>query len=261
MLDKHIVRPSTSSWASPVVVVPKKDGGTRFCVDYRGLNAKTPLDAYPMPQIQDILESMHGASVFSTLDLKSGYWQLDMDHDSIHKTAFVTSSGFYEFQRLPFGLKNAATSFQRLMEHVLRDLKEKCCMIYIDDVVIYSKDEQEHFKHIQQVFHCLSKADLTLNMKKCNFIQKSLKFFGHLVSGDGIRTDPDKVSAIRLFPTPQSLKEVQRFLGLAGWYHRFIPNFSEKAAPLHALKQKNTTWIWSEQCQQSLDLLKMDLTP
>uniref|UniRef100_A0A8C1PDC5 Gypsy retrotransposon integrase-like protein 1 n=4 Tax=Cyprinus carpio TaxID=7962 RepID=A0A8C1PDC5_CYPCA len=260
MLDKHIIRPSTSAWASPVVVVPKKDGGTRFCVDYRGLNAKTPLDAYPMPQIQDILESMHGASVFSTLDLKSGYWQLDMDPDSIHKTAFVTSSGLYEFRRLPFGLKNAAASFQRLMEHVLRDLKGKCCMIYIDDVVIYSKDEQEHFKHIQQVFHCLSKAGLTLNMKKCNFIQKSLKFLGHLVSGDGIRTDPDKVSAIRLFPTPQSLKEVQRFLGLAGWYHRFIPNFSEKAAPLHALKQKNTTWIWSEQCQQSLDLLKMDLT-
>lgn len=119
-----------------------------------------------MPQIQDVLDSIHGASVFSSLDLKSGYWQLDMDHDSILKTAFVTSSGLYEFQRLPFTLKNAAASFQRLMEYVFRDLKGKCCMVYIDDVVIYSKDEQEHLQHIQQVFHCLFKSGLALNMKK-----------------------------------------------------------------------------------------------
>lgn len=196
LLDKNIIRSSTSSLASPVVVVPKKDGGSCFCVDYRGLNAKTPLDVYSMPQIQDILESMHGAAVFSTLDLKSRYWQLDMDHDSIHKTAFVTTSGLYKFQSLPFGLKNAAASFQRFMEYVLRDLKGKCCMVYTDDVVIYSKDEQEHLQHIQQVFHCLAKAGLTLNLKKCNFIQISLMFLGHIVSGEGIRTDPDKVLAI-----------------------------------------------------------------
>lgn len=126
------------------------------------------------------------------------------------------------------------------MEYVFRDLKGKCCMVYIDDVVIYSKDEQEHLQHIQQVFHCLFKSGLALNMKKkCNFIQKSLTFLGHTVSGEGLRADPGKVSAIRAFPTPQSLKEVQRFLGLAGWYHRFIPNFSEKTPPLHALRQKN----------------------
>ncbi len=260
LLDKDIIRPSTSPWASPVVVVPKKDDGSRFCVDYRGLNAKTPLDSYPMPQIQDILESLHGATVFSTLDLKSGYWQMEMDPDSVQKTAFVTSAGLYEFQRLPFGLKNAAASFQRLMESGLRELKGKCCMIYIDDVVIYSKSEQEHFQHIQQVFQCLSKAGLTLNLKKCNFIQKSLMFLGHIVSGQGIKTDPSKVLAVSAFPKPQSLKDVQRFLGLAGWYHRFIPYFSEKAAPLHALKQKNSTWTWTEQCQQSFEQLKLDLT-
>ncbi len=213
-----------------------------------------------MPQIQDILESLHGVNVFSTLDLKSGYWQVEMEKDSIQKTAFVTSAGLFEFLRLPFGLKNAAASFQRLMEHVLRELKGKCCLVYIDDVVVFSQSEKEHLHHLSQVFHCFHDAGLTLNLKKCNLIQKSLKFLGHIVSGDGIKTDPSKVAAVKSFPVPQSIKEVQRFLGLAGWYHRFIPTFSEKAAPLHALKRKNSTWSWTEQCQYSFDTIKQDLT-
>lgn len=260
MLDKQIIRPSVSPWAAPVVVVPKKDGGSRFCVDYRGLNLKTYLDAYPMPQISDILESLYGAVVFSTLDLKSGYWQMEMEEDSIQKTAFVTSAGLYEFLRLPFGLKNSAASFQRLMDHVLRELKGKCCFVYIDDVVVYSRNETEHLQHLSLVFKCFHEAGLTLNLKKCNFIQRALTFLGHVVSGEGIKTDPSKVAAVSEFPVPQSLKDVQRFLGLAGWYHRFIPHFSEKAAPLHALKQKMATWIWTEQCQQSFETIKQDLT-
>lgn len=154
--------------------------------------------------------------------------------------------------RLPFGLKNAAASFQRLMEHVLRELKGRCCLVYIDDVVVYSQNELEHMQHLKQVFKCLHDAGLTLNLKKCNFIQRALTFLGHIVSGDGIKTDPSKVAAVNEFPVPQSLKDVQRFLSLAGWYHRFIPHFSEKAASLHALKQKKATWIWTEQCQQFL---------
>lgn len=133
------------------------------------------------------------------------------------------------------------------MEHVLRELKGKCCMVYIDDVVVYSKNKQDHLQHLQQVFNCFHKAGLTLNLKKCNFIQKSLTFLGHVVSREGIKTDPTKVLAVSSFPILQSLKDVQRFLGMAGWHHWFIPSFSEKAAPLHALKQKNSTWIWTDQ--------------
>ncbi len=259
LLDKNIIRPSVSPWASPVVVVPKKDGGSRLCVDYRGLNAKTHLDGYPMPQIQEILKSLHGASIFSTLDLKSGYWQVEMEPESISKTAFVTSAGQFEFMRLPFGLKNAAASFQRLMEYVLKDIKEKCCFVYIDDIVVYSKNEEEHLQHLRQVFNCLHQAGLTLNLKKCNLVQRSITFLGHVVSGEGVKTDPAKIAAICGFPVSQALKEVQRFLGLAGWYHRFIPNFSEIAAPLHALKKKQSIWTWTKACQDAFERIKSDL--
>lgn len=259
LLEKKIIQPSTSPWAAPVVVVDKKDGNKRLCVDYRGLNAKTHLDAYPMPQIVDILESMNGAKVFSTLDLKSGYWQMEMEHSSVEKTAFCTSSGLYEFLCLPFGLKNSAASFQRLMEQVLREHKNKFCLVYIDDIVVYSSSMSTHIEHLQKVFSCLKKAGLSLNLKKCNFIKPSLTFLGHVISAEGVKTDPEKISAVQSFPVPASVKEVQRFLGLSGWYHRFIENFSEKAAPLHALKKKGAKWIWSEDCQRAFETIKQDL--
>ncbi|XP_073808802.1 adenosylhomocysteinase isoform X1 [Danio rerio] len=260
LLQQKIIKPSTSPWASPVVVVEKKDGGSRLCIDYRGLNAKTFLDAYPMPQITDILDSLQGAKVFSTLDLKSGYWQLEMDPASMEKTAFVTASGLYEFSSLPFGLKNAAASFQRLMEQVLRDLKNKCCMVYIDDIIVYSPDVQTHLNHLEQVFHSLHKAGLTLNLKKCKFICASLDYLGHTISADGVNVNSDKVEAIRTFPIPKTLKELQRFLGLAAWYHRFIPDFSSKTAPLHLLKRKDVKWNWSDECQRAFDVIKDELT-
>lgn len=256
MLSKGIIRPSTSPWAAPVLIVPKKDGEMRFCVDYCALNAKTPLDGFPMPQIQDILESVYGATVFSTLDLRSGYWQVAMDESSIQKTAFVTKYNQYEFTRLPFGLKNAGATFQRLMNKVLQDLIGKCCFVYIDDIVVYSRDIHQHFQDLKKVFAALESAGLTLNLKKCKLVRKSLTFLGHVISEEGIKTEDSKVEAVRNFPTPKNVKDVERFLGLAGWYHRFIPYFSERAAPLHALKKKRIPWNWSEECQHSLEDLK-----
>ncbi len=247
LLQQKIIRPSTSPWASPVVVVDKKDGGSRLCIDYRGLNSKTHLDAYPMPQITDILDSLQGAKVFSTLDLKSGYWQVEMDLASVEKTAFITISGLYEFLCLPFGLKNAAASFQRLMEQVLREHTNRCCMVYIDDIIVYSPDIQTHLQHLKQIFSSLHTAGLTLNLKKCKFICSSLDYLGHTITADGVNVNSDKVDAVKSFPTPNTVKELQRFLGLAAWYHRFISDFSTKAAPLHSLKKKGAKWIWTDE--------------
>ncbi|GAA6094206.1 uncharacterized protein LOC125145182 [Tachysurus ichikawai] len=215
LLQLNIIKPS-SPWASPVMVIDNKDGGSWLCIDYRGLNAKTHLDAYPMPQITDIFDSLQGAKVLSTLDLKSGYWQVEMDPASMEKTTFITASGLYEFFCLPFGLKNAAASFQRLMEQVLRLHKNKCCMVYIDDIIVYSPDIQTHLHHLKQVFCSLHKACLTLNLKKCKFLCSSLDYLGHTITADGVKVNSDKVDAIRTYPTPKSLKEVQRFLGTGG---------------------------------------------
>ncbi|KAL0159663.1 hypothetical protein M9458_043388, partial [Cirrhinus mrigala] len=221
MLAAGIVEPSHSGWASPVVLVPKKDGSLRFCVDYRKINASTENDAYPLPNITEILESLSGASVFSTIDLNSGYWQVSMDEESKPKTAFVTHLGL-----MP------------------RNLPE------VDG----------HFSDLQAVLHKLEVAGLTINLKKSKFCLSEITFLGHVVSTKGVSADPSKVEAIQSYPVPTNIKEVQRFLGLAGWYHRFVPNFSRIAEPLNALKKKDCTFHWSLQCQRSFEHLKSCLT-
>ncbi len=180
-----------------------------------------------------------------------------MEEASIAKTAFVTKTAQYEFLRLPFGLKNAAATFQRFMNSILRKFIGKFCFVYIDIVIYYILDidtnVQEHYGHLRQLFAELEAAGLTSNLKKCHLLQKSLSFLGHVVSEGGVRTEPSKVEAIKNFPIPKTVKEVQRFLGLAGWYHRFIPHFSEQAAPLHALKKKDARWEWTIGCQRAPD--------
>ena len=259
MCDLGLVEPSLSPWASPVVLVKKKDGSMRFCVDYRKLNAVTKKDSFPLPLINDVLDSLHGTNYFTTLDMKSGYFQIQLDPATKEKTAFVTHNDLLHFKVLPFGLTNSPATFQRLMGHILRGLEYTCALIYIDDTIIFSKTVDEHLGHIEEVFKRLRDANLRLNPKKCKFAKQELEYLGHIVTPQGIKPCPSKIKAIESYPVPKNVKQLRSFLGLANYYRRFIKDFAKIAHPLNQLTKKFVKFGWTISCQEAFDLLKRAL--
>ena len=256
MLEQGFVQPSGSPWSSPVVLVRKKDGSLRFCVDYRQLNQHTLKDAYPLPLIDESLEAMQGAKYFSSMDLQSGYWQVQLDPESRAKTAFSTSTGLYEWKVLPFGLCNAPATFMRLMELVLSGLQWQTCLVYLDDILVFGRTWEEHLARLEEVFEHLRGAQLKLKPSKCQLGRVEVDFLGFVVSAEGLRPNPEKVRAVQEMPVPRTQKEVRSFLGMAGYYRRFIKDFSGIAAPLSALTSKRAPFGWSGECQLAFDTLK-----
>ena len=260
MLEIGTVRPSTSPWSSPVVLVKKKDGSVRFCVDYRRLNEISRKDSYPLPRIDDSLDTLSGSEWFSTLDLASGYWQVKMHPDDAEKTAFSTPKGLFEFTVMPFGLVNAPATFERLMEVTLSGLHWQTCLIYIDDIIVFGPDFRTHISRLSEVLNRIRKAGLKLSPKKCKLLHSKVEFLGHVVSREGISTDPSKVKAIQDWPIPLDLTGVRSFLGTCSYYRRFIKGYANIAKPLHQLAEKNRKFFWSPECQEAFDQLKLELS-
>ena len=256
MLKNGIIEPSTGPWSSPIVMVKKRDGSMRFCIDFRKVNDLTKKDAHPLPRIDDTLDTLGEAQWFSTLDLASGYWQVEMDPADREKTAFATPDGLYQFRVMPFGLCNAPGTFQRLMERVLRGLHWRTCLVYLDDIIIFSKTIQDHLLRLAEVFTRLRNAGLKLKPSKCHLLRKSVHYLGHVVSNRGVETDPAKIKCIAEWPTPSNAKELRQFLGLASYYRRFVRGFATIASPLHRLSEKNKAWTWTDECDQAFNSLK-----
>ena len=236
-------------------MVKKKDNKVRFCVDYRKLNDVTIKDAMPIPLIADTLDTFRGGTIFSKLDLKSGFWAISMDEGSKKKTAFVSHLGLYQFKVMPFGLSNSPATFQRYVQHVLRDILWKFCLVFIDDIIIWSTTPEEHLLHLKEVLSRIDDHELRLNVEKCEFSTDKVLYLGHMVTPNGILPDKDKTEALEKFPIPKKVKNIREFLGLTGYYRRFIQGYAHIAKPLTTLLKKNEPFIWSENCQKSFETL------
>ena len=250
------IEASSSPWASPVLFVKKKDGNLRLCVDYRAINAITVKNKYPIPRIDEILDRLHNANYFSKLDLKSGYHQVLLDEKDREKTAFNTRYGQFQFKVLPFDLTNAPPSFMALMNSLFREFLDNFVLIYLDDILIFSKTKEEHLIHVEKVLKILEKNTFFLNQEKCEFLLKEIEFLGHMISQNQVKPSPGKMECIRNWPPLKEKKKVKSFLGLCGYYRRFVPNFSEIAAPLIEIGKEDAEFRLLEKKQKSFEYLK-----
>lgn len=244
MLDQKIIRPSHSPWSSPIWVVPKKMDASgqkkwRIVVDLRMVNAKTLGDKYPLPNITDLLDKLGRCQYFTTLDLASGFHQIELAEEDIQKTAFSTENGHYEFLRMPFGLKNAPATFQRVMDSILRGYQNEICAVYMDDIIVFSTSLQEHISRLRKVFDRLRESNFKIQLDKSEFLRKEVAYLGHIVTPDGVKPNPDKVKAIQRYPLPKTTKEIKGFLGLLGYYRKFIRDFAKITKPLTKCLKKD----------------------
>jgi hypothetical protein len=246
LLDKGYIRPSSSPWGCPPLFVKKKDGSLRLCEDYRPLNAVTIKNKYPLPRIDVLFDQLAGAKVFSKIDHRSGYHQIKIRPCDIPKTAFSTRYGLYEFLVMSFGLTNAPAYFMYLMNSVFMNELDNSIVVFIGDILIYSKNEKEHAKHLRIVLQRLQDHKLYTKFSKCEFWLNSVKLLVHNISKDGMSVDPSKVQEVVDWKPPKSVHQIRSFLGLAGYYRRFIPDFSRIAKPMTELLKKGVKLVWSE---------------
>ena len=260
MAASGLIEPSSSPWAAPAVLVKKKDGSWRFCVDYRRLNDVTRKDSYLLPRIDDALDYIGGSSWFSSLDLRCGYWQVELDPEARPKTAFTIGQGLWQFRVMPFGLCNAPATFERMMERVLADIPRSHCVVYLDDLLVHARDFGGALANLREVLAAIRQAGLRLNPAKCSLLTRETLFLGHVVSERGVATNPAKAAAVRDWPTPTNAGELQSFLGLAGYYRRFVRDFATVASPLHRLTEAGRPYVWDDACATGFTRLQAVLT-
>jgi hypothetical protein len=260
LLAKGFIHPSNSPWGGPVLFAPKKDRGLRFCIDYRGLNKQTIKNAYPLPRADDLIDQLQGAECFSKIDLRSGYWQIPIDPSDVSETAFLTRYGHFEWLVLPFDLTNAPAAFMDLIHKIFRDLLDRGMVIFLDDILIYSKSAKEHERLLREVFTRLRDNQLFCKDSKCELWRTEVTFLGHVINKHGVSMEASKIEAVNLWLRPNDPSDIRAFLGLAGFYRRFIHRFSQIAAPMTDLLVKGANFEWLDRHEHAFQSLKVALT-